>query len=82
MPLILLVPAILAAVGLYSGRDGLVWLAVGLFVWLSWDRKQKERRRARLFSVPMPTDVRVPEFGGGPVVTSEATNGGRCEGCA
>jgi hypothetical protein len=80
MPL-LLVPAILAVVGLYSGRDGLVWLAVALFVWLSWDRQRKALRRS-LFSVPMPRDsVKVPEFGGGELMP-EPASGPRCGGCA
>jgi hypothetical protein len=80
--LIFLVPAILAAFGLYTSRDGLVWLAVGLFLWLSWSRKQGERRRSRLFSVPMPRDVKVSEFGGGPNTIPESTDGPRCGGCA
>lgn len=84
--MILLVPAILAAFGLYTGRDGLVWLAVGLFLWLSWSRKQGERRRGRLFSVPMPPDVKVAEFGGGPGPSStpqtDPPGAPRCGGCA
>lgn len=84
--MIFLVPAILAAFGLYSGRDGLVWLAIGLFLWLSWNRKQGERKRARLFSVPMPRDVKVPEFGGGtlpgPGSDESPTPAPSCGGCA
>jgi hypothetical protein len=79
---LLLVPAILALFGLYSGRDGLVWLAVGLFVWMSWDKKQKARRRSRLLSMPMPLDVTVPEFGGGAAVAPDLSIVPSCGGCA
>lgn len=81
--MILLVPAVLALFGLYSGRDGLVWLAVGLFLWLSWDRKRKERRTSMLFAVPGATDIRVPEFGADGASSREPSDGGgRCGGCA
>jgi hypothetical protein len=77
--MIFLVPAILGAFGLWKDRNGLVVLAVALFLWISWNRKQSERKRARLFSVPMPPIV-VPEFGsvGGDAATSGP---GGC-GCA
>lgn len=80
--MILLVPAVLALFGLYSGRDGLVWLAVGLFVWLSWDKKRKARSRSQLFAVPPSMDIRVPEFGADAASREPDGGGGRCGGCA
>lgn len=77
--MIFLVPAILGVAGLYMRRDGLVWLAVGLFVWLSWSKKKTDRRRSRLFAVPMPADVKVDEFGGR--TESDGPAGPDC-GCA
>jgi len=53
---IFLVPALLAVIGVWTGRTGLVVIALGLFLWLSWDRKKSDRQRLRLFSVPMPPD--------------------------
>lgn len=80
--MIFLVPAILAFFGLSTGRDGLVWLAVGLFVWLSWSRKKGQRWRSRLLSVPMPDDVKVPAVGGrAPSITTDGPDGPTC-GCA
>lgn len=78
--MIFLVPAILGAFGLWKERPGLVVLAVGLFLWISWSRKQGERKRARLFSVPMPPIV-VPDFGGvggGDVAVSSGPGGCGC----
>lgn len=75
--MIFLVPVVLALWGLTSNRDGLVMLGIAIFVWLSWSR-QKTARRSRLWSVPMPTVAKVPEFGGG---TPDADDGGSC-GCA
>ena len=60
--MIFLVPGILAAYGLWKEKPALVVLAIGLFIWISWSRKQAERKRSRLFSVPMPPDT-IPEFG-------------------
>lgn len=82
--MIFLVPAMLGAFGLWKDRSGLVVLAVGLFLWISWSRKQGERKRARLFSVPMPPII-VPDFGsvgGGGSDVGAATSGPGACGCA
>lgn len=60
--MMLLVPVVLAVAGLYSGRTGLLWVALALFVWLTWQRKADDRKRVRLWSVPADTSFKVSEY--------------------
>jgi hypothetical protein len=79
---IFLVPAILAGIGLLTGRPALVLIALGGFLWLAWQRRSAERDKWRLRSVPMPAGVTVSDFTGANTSPPSTPESGPSCGCA